>query len=483
MKMINTNYVKLLLGPLAFLLIEFVLALNGLSQEGRHVLALTSWMGFWWITEAISIQATALLPLIGFPILNVMSLKSAAAPYAHPFIFLFFGGFILALAIEKWGLHRRIALKILHLFGSQPRNVIAGIMVATAFLSMWISNTATAVMMLPIAISVVQVLAAGKKFAESMLLGVAYSASIGGMATLIGTPPNIVFASFAEEQLHQPVTFFDWMMWATPISVILLIVVWWWLTKDFSKINLNSEQESKLNEMETLTSISSPEVRVLIVFILTALAWIFRTWLIEPFFPQVDDTIIAMIAAMLLFILPSGSFDKKITEEQALTTDERLGKFTPLIVWKDTKKISWGSLILFGGGLSLASAFDASGLAAWLTQTLTASSSLPPVILMVVILAFINFLTELTSNLATTVVALPLLLPVAASAGFNEYYFLAGVALSASCAFMLPVATPPNTIVFSSGEVTSQKMMKVGFKMNLISIVLIFIFVQLFSQI
>jgi len=452
----------LLFGPGLFIILGFLLPLGGMSESSKFTLGIISWMATWWITEVIAIEATALLPLVLFPALGVVDIKTAAAPYAHPYIFLFFGGFILALAIEKWGLHKRIALHIIKFVGTKPKQLVGGVMAATAFLSMWISNTATAVMMLPIALSVIKALSFGEnsRFSESMLLGVAYSASIGGMATIIGTPPNLVFVGFMEQKLGMSVSFMDWMKWALPLSIILLVVTWYLLTH---KLRIKGGQDQHYDHiLEQLPVISLEEKRVLMVFVLTAFAWISRSWLIEPYFPFLDDTMIAILCALVLFIIPSAGQSR-------------------LIQWKDTEHLSWGSLILFGGGLSLASAFDKSGLAKWLTDWILTWNGLPSWLIILIVLSFMNFLTELTSNLAATVVVLPLLLPMCMSMGIDPYYFLAGVAVSASAAFMLPVATPPNTLVFSSGHISIKRMMQVGLRLNLISISVIFIFVEILT--
>jgi sodium-dependent dicarboxylate transporter 2/3/5 len=459
LKFSQLKWLQMLVGPLLFVVLGYIMPLTGMSLNSKLTLGIVAWMAFWWITEVIAIEATALLPLVLFPLFGILDLKTAAAPYAHPYIFLFFGGFILALAIEKWGLHKRIAVHIIRFVGTKPKQLIGGVMVATAFLSMWISNTATAVMMLPIALSVIKELAMGEnsKFSESMLLGVAYSASIGGMATIIGTPPNLVFVGFMEQKLGRVVSFSDWIVWALPLAAILLFITWFLLTY---KLRIKGGADQTYQKIaQGLPAITKEEKRVLYVFVLTAFAWITRSWLIEPYFPFVDDTLIAMVSALILFILPSS-------------------QGVSLIQWKDTQKLSWGSLILFGGGLSLASAFDKSGLAQWMTEWISTWNQFPNWLIILIVLAFMNFLTELTSNLAATVVVLPLLLPMAINMGIDPYYFLAGVAISASAAFMLPVATPPNTLVFSSGHVSIKKMIQVGFRLNLLSILCIFIFVE-----
>lgn len=458
------KWLQLILGPVFFIVITRFIPFSGMNINSKFTLGIVAWMAFWWITEVVAIEATAILPLILFPILGVVDIKTAASPYAHPYIFLFFGGFILALAIEKWDLHKRIALQIIHFFGTRPKQLVGGVMAATAFLSMWISNTATAVMMLPIALSVIKALSMkeGSKFSESMLLGVAYSASIGGMATIIGTPPNLVFAGFVEQKLNRSVTFMEWMIWALPLALILLLFTWYFLTRT---LNANSKIETNhIQELQVLTKMTTEERRVLWIFVLTAIAWISRVWLIEPFFPFIDDTIIALICAVVLFLVPAKNGES-------------------LIQWKDTQRLSWGSLILFGGGLSLASAFDKSGLANWMAVWISSWNHLSSWIIIILVLSFMNFLTELTSNLAATVVVLPLLLPISENMGIDPFYFLAGTAISASAAFMLPVATPPNTLVFSSGQISIKKMMKVGFKLNLMSIFVIFLFVEFFITI
>jgi sodium-dependent dicarboxylate transporter 2/3/5 len=325
LKFSQLKWLQMLVGPLLFVVLGYIMPLTGMSLNSKLTLGIVAWMAFWWITEVIAIEATALLPLVLFPLFGILDLKTAAAPYAHPYIFLFFGGFILALAIEKWGLHKRIAVHIIRFVGTKPKQLIGGVMAATAFLSMWISNTATAVMMLPIALSVIKALSFGEnsKFSESMLLGVAYSASIGGMATIIGTPPNLVFVGFMEQKLGRVVTFTEWLVWALPLSILLLLFTWYVLTYRL-RIKGGASQ-TYTGILDGLPSISKEEKRVLWVFVLTATAWITRTWLIEPYFPFIDDTIIAMISGLILFVLPTAQGET-------------------LIQWKDTQRLSWGIL-------------------------------------------------------------------------------------------------------------------------------------------
>jgi sodium-dependent dicarboxylate transporter 2/3/5 len=344
--------------------------------------------------------------------------------------------------------------------------IVLGFMVATAFLSMWISNTATSVMMLPIGLAIVAQFRdhpdtpenEHEEFGKMLMLAIAYSASLGGMATLIGTPPNLVLAGIVKELYEVEINFLDWMLFAFPLSVLLLFICWVYLTRYAVKLDaahFTGGVEEIKRQRKLLGIMSSNEKRVLIVFVLTAFAWMTRSFLFSPIIPAIDDTLIALIAGILLFVIPS--------------SEEKGG----VLEWDDAKKIPWGILLLFGGGLAIAQGFKDTGLAKWLAEQLTQLDFLPLLVMTLVLVAVINFLTEVTSNLATTAMILPVLAPLAAAMGVHPYIFMVSATLAASCAFMLPVATPPNAVVFGSGYINMSSMMRAGFGLNLISILLI----------
>ena len=461
--MINKKNIGLFLGPLAFFLVKFFYNPEGLSNEGLSILASTLWVAIWWITEAVPIYVTALIPIILFPLSGGLELKQTTAAYGHKFVFLFVGGFILAIAIEKWKLHKRIALNIIGLVGTKKSNIILGFMIATAFLSMWISNTATAVMILPVGLAIISQLKDNPKtienenlvFGKTLMLAIAYSASIGGMATLIGTPPNLVLAGVIKTSYNIEINFLQWMSFGLPISIFLLFICWKYLTSvayKFDNQNFDSGMNEINDQLKSLGKISYEEKSVMIIFIATALAWITQSFVIKKYIPEIDDTIIAIIAAVTLFILPNKKGDKK------------------LLAWQDAVKLPWGILLLFGGGMALAKGFDSSGLAIWIGSQMSFFDAIPLLALLLFLVAMVNFLTEITSNLATTAMLLPVLVALAETIGVNPYYLLVGATVAASCAFMLPVATPPNAVVFGSKILKIDDMIKKGFWMNLISI-------------
>lgn len=462
--MLNKKRIGLLFGPLAYILIQWFFRSEGLSDKGVSVLAATAWIAIWWITEAIAIEATALLPLILFPLAGVSSLGDTGAAYGHKFIFLFLGGFMIALTIEKWNLHRRIALHIIELVGTSLIRVILGFMLSTALLSMWISNTATTVMILPIGMAVVAKLGEAfdrkdrNNFRKALMLAIAYSASIGGMATLIGTPPNLIFAGVVEETYQIEITFLQWFSLGLPVAVVLLIICWYYLSyRAFPLKGLQFPGGKTVikEQLKTLGPMSRQEKMVLAVFGLTALAWVSRSFLLVKLIPKVDDTIIALTGAILLFILPSGKRGER------------------LLSWQDAVKLPWGVLLLFGGGIALAVGFQSSGLAQWIGTQLQTLGGVPIFILVLVIVATVNFLTEITSNLATTTILLPILAALAVMMGVHPFLLLIAATLAASCAFMLPVATPPNALVFGSGHIQMSDMIRTGVWLNLISILLL----------
>ncbi|THD69257.1 DASS family sodium-coupled anion symporter [Robertkochia marina] len=462
--------VFILLGPLLFLALQAMDAPGGMPEAAWDVLSATLWIAVWWITEAVPIAVTALLPIVLFPLTGAQDLASTTASYGHKYIFLYMGGFILAIAIEKWGLHKRIALHIIKLIGTNVTRIILGFMVATAFMSMWISNTATSVMMLPIAMSIISQLKDNPEteadenliFGKALMLSIAYSASIGGIATLIGTPPNLVLAGYVQEVYDIEITFFQWLKFGLPISVILLAISWFYLTQrafTFKQKEFPGGKAEIKRLIAELGPMKREEKVVLGVFVLTAFSWITRSFLLQKFMPFIDDTIIAMCAGILLFALPAKKSGKR------------------LIDWEEAVKMPWGIIILFGGGMALAAAFESSGLAVWMGNSMTLLQFLPLMILVVLIIASVNFITEMTSNLATTAMLLPILAPVAVSLGVNPYILMVATTVAASCAFMLPVATPPNAVVFGSGYLRIPDMLRTGIWMNLISIVLLSAFV------
>jgi len=435
-------------------------------------------MAGWWITEAIPIPATALLPVALFPLLGIMNGKEVAAAYFNNIIFLFIGGFIVALAMQRWGLHRRIALRTLLLIGAGPRRIVLGFMVATAFLSMWISNTAATMMMVPIAMAVIAKLKetsdehTGKRFAIGLLIGIAYSSSIGGIATLIGTPPNLAFSRiFAISFPNAPdIGFAQWILFGLPCSILFLFIAWGVLTLFFAPKSKTATagREPFREELRRMGPTSFEERVVLVLFVLLAVLWMTRksitiggatipgwsTVFATPAF--IDDGTVAIFVALLMFLIPSRS---------------KLGE--RLMNWETATKLHWGIVILFGGGFALAAGFKESTLSTWVGQQLAALPHASPVLLVASTCTTLTFLTELTSNTATTQIVLPLLASMASAIKTNPLLLMIPATLSASCAFMLPVATPPNAIVFGSGEVKISDMVKVGIVMNLIGIVLI----------
>ena len=475
MKLTKQN-IGLFLGPIMFIIILIFFHPEGLNKPANAVLASATWVAIWWITEALHIAITALLPIILFPLSGGLELKATTASYGHKYIFLFFGGFVLALAIEIWNLHKRIALTIIRIVGTNVVHIILGFMIATAFLSMWISNTATAVMILPIGIAVVLQLKdnpdtiedENQIFAKALMLAIAYSASIGGMATLIGTPPNLVLAGIVQESYGLEITFSQWFMFGFPISLLFLFLSWLYLTKvafKFKQKEFPGGKDEINKQLKKLGKVSFEEKMILVVFILSAFAWISRSFLLQKFIPEIDDTIIAMCSAFLLFLLPSKE------------------KGNSLMNWKDAVKLPWDILVLFGGGMALALGFESSGLALWIGNQLIALETFPLILLLLILIASVNFLTEITSNLATTAMLLPILVSLANAIGVNPYLLLVGATVAASCAFMLPVATPPNAVVFGSGYLKIEDMIKKGLWMNILSIILLTLIVYYFLPI
>jgi len=465
----------LLLGPVAAIGV-LLLGPESMNDAARATAAVGTIMAIWWMTEAVPLPATSLLPIVLLPLLGVLDIKAATAPYADKFIFLFMGGFMLALAMERWGLHHRIALLTLLLFGTSQRRIVAGFMAATAVLSMWVSNTATTVMMLPIATSVLLLTTPGSDDANvavrsrlgvCLLLGVAYAASIGGMATIIGTPPNVFLVGYLRESQGIDVSFLQWMSVGLPLSVVFVALAWAALTHVLYPLGTNSilgGRELIRDEVRRLGRPSRGEWTVLIVFLCTALAWIFRQplsdwdWFAQraPVIKRLDDAGIAIISALALFVIP---------------VKARAGVFT--LDWDTARRLPWGVLLLFGGGLSLAGAVRSSGLDAWIGARAGALDGSPTWLIILAVTALVIFLTEITSNTATAATFLPILGAVALGLGIEPLALVVPAALAASCAFMMPVATPPNAIVFGSGLIRMRDMMRAGLWLNLIGIALI----------
>jgi sodium-dependent dicarboxylate transporter 2/3/5 len=461
--------VGLILGPVICVLMLALDPPAGLSLAGWRVAAMGVLMAIWWATEAVPIAVTALLPLASFPLLGVASIQDTASPYANKVIYLFLGGFIVAFAMQRWNLHRRIALSILQVAGNNGRSLIGGFMLASAVLSMWVMNTSTTMMLLPIAVSVIRVIhksvdglddKAQRHFQYALLLGIAYAASIGGMATLVGTAPNALFAAFMLDNYGTEIDFAKWMMVGLPLAAVMLPIAWVVLTRVVFVVDFQTagEGQAEIRKMKTdMGTITVPEIRVAIIFVTMAAAWVLRPLLTQiPALAALDDSSIAIVGATLLFLVPSG--DKK----------------DPLLLrWKYAEGLPWGVLVLLGGGLALAGAVTRTGLAEWLGNSLQAVSMLPLPVLVLIVAAMIIFLTELTSNTATTATFLPVVGAIAIESGIDPIVVAVPVTLAASCAFMLPVATPPNAIVFGSGLLTIPKMAKAGLALNIIGIFLV----------
>ncbi len=485
-------------GPIVFALFVLLPAPGGLSTVAWHTAGVALWMAVWWVTEAIPIYVTAMLPLVMFPLLGVVKAKGLAPAYGHPFIFLFMGGFMLARAIERWNLHERIALRIVHTVGVSPKRLVLGMMVATAFMSMWISNTASTLIMLPIGMAILAeaALIDGTSVADSpqlsslatcLMLAVAYSANVGGMGTLVGTAPNVVFAGqLASIFPDAPeVTFLTWMQMALPLVLVFIPMIWLYLTRIAFPIQMKELPGGKQvieQRLAALPPMGTAERRVAIVFALTAFGWIFRKPIDIGLFEipgwstllgvkaYVHDATVAMMAVLLLFVIPSGGAPEG-------------GKDTAggrLLDWETARSIPWGVLVLFGGGLALAGGVKDSGLAIWIGEQFQNLSGAPILVMLLVLCVVMIFLTEVTSNTAITTLFMPVLAAMAVTLGEDPVLFMLPAALCASCAFMLPVATPPNAIVFGSGHITIPQMARAGFALNVMGVVLVTALAYLF---
>jgi len=470
----NIKSVGFWLGLISFIFILIIQNPIGLSTEGRLTLAVFSLMGIWWAFEALPLQVTALMPLVLFPLLGVVEIGVISKEYMNKVQFLFAGGFIIAIAIQKWGLHKRVALNILRLSGLNANGIVASFMLASALLSMWVMNTSTAIMLLPVAISVIKVITDTVKeiddnqsynFQLCLLLGIAYSASLGGIATPIGTSPNGVLIQFAGDNFNKDIGFANWIAFGLPVTIILGPLVWYLLTKFIypvnfkASINAKAELETMLSELGAMTN---EEKKVVIVFTFTAFCWIFRQVLDDlPGLSLLDDSVIAMIGGLSLFFI------------------HRKDKKEKLLDWEDAQNgFPWGLIFLFGGGMALAYVVNDSGLALWLASLIPSQTYF--FIVLFIVITMVILLTELTSNLTTTVTFLPVVASVGLNLGIDPMLLILPLTLSASCAFMLPVATPPNSIVYASGLIPIQKMVKAGILINLLSIIFLFVLAYFF---
>lgn len=479
----NTGYalyrkIGLALGPAAFAAILLMPLPEGMTVEGQRAAAVTALMAIWWITEALPLAATALVPIVLYPPLNILPGVEVTKAYGDSNIFLFAGGFFIAMAMQKWNLHERIALNIVLRTGTNPSRLVLGFMLGTAFMSMWISNTATALMMLPIAMAIISQMQRAQypgteNFATALLLSIAYAASIGGVATLIGTPPNgVLLTQYKKLFPDAPgIGFMQWMMVGVPMVALFLPITWFMLTRvlfNFKTVSFPAARDEIAARLHALGAMGRGERTVLIVWVGTALGWIFSEdinlggftipgWTrILPTPGFVNHGTIAIAASVILFLTP---------------VNLRKGEFA--LDWDWAKRIPWDVLLLFGGGIALADAFRATGLVNWLGERLTLLDGVPPLLIILAIATLLTFLTEVTSNTATASIMMPILGGTAQALGVHPLLFMIPAAFSVSCAFMLPVATPPNAIVFGAGYLTVPQMAKAGFCLNLIGILLI----------
>ncbi|MBT2583537.1 DASS family sodium-coupled anion symporter [Planococcus sp. ISL-109] len=474
--------IGLVVGPLLFILTMLFFNPEGLQPEAKAILASTLWIATWWITEAIPIPATSLLPIILFPLSGGLEVGETTSAYGNDTIFLFMGGFMIALTMEKWNLHKRIALTIISAIGTNTERIILGFMVATGFLSMWISNTATAMMMVPIGLAIIYQVSEALKdddsidtsqenfgFGKALMLGIAYSASLGGIGTLIGTPPNTLLAGAVNEIYGIEITFAQWMLFGVPLAWIFIMVAWFYLIKIAypQKLKELPGGSGVIKEQKRELGKASYEEKVVFaVFLLAAFAWITRSFLLVGFLPGLNDAMVGLIAAMILFAIPSKN---------------RLGD--NLLDWSTAVKLPWGILLLFGGGLAIAAGFTQSGLSEWVGGQLIGLQGVNVLIIVLVVSAFVLFLTEITSNTATASMMFPIMASLAVALGIHPYALMVTAAVTASCAFMLPVATPPNAVVFGSGYLRIIDMARTGFILNIFGIIFVGLAVYYFLPI
>ncbi|WP_219339670.1 SLC13 family permease [Luteimonas salinisoli] len=463
----------LALGPLLFALTYFVPALTGLDDAPRAVLAVTLWVATWWITEAMPIPATSLMPIFLLPLTGGADERTATMAYGNPIVFMYMGGFTIALAIQKWDLHKRIAMAILSMVGAGGQRITLGIILATAFLSMWISNAATALMMLPIGLALIEEIRRERiydedtlrRFAKGLLLSIAYAASIGGLATLIGSVPNAVFAAVSQQNLGRTVTFAEWFLFASPLTALMLAALYVYMTRFRFRVRTEREIGSGFarEQLRRLGPMGFEEKAVLAVFAAVGALWIGSGFL--PAALRLSDTSISMIGAVSLFLLPA-----------------RRGRGR-LMGWPDMRDLPWGLLLLFGGGLSLAAAFESSGLTAWFGGLLAGLQVLPFALIVVALAAIVLLMTEVMSNTAVSNMLIPVGIGLALGIGADPHAIMAVIALSASCAFMLPISTPPNAAVFSSDYIAIDDMVRAGIWINLAAVILISAFVLLWQPV
>lgn len=457
--------IGLFLGPALAILIALLPAPEGMERGGMFVAAVLALMAIWWATEALPIAVTSLLPLGLLPLTGVAGLREIAAPYADPVVLLLLGGFIMAIAIEKWCLHRRIALNVLLLSGARLKLLAGGFMLATAVLSMWISNTATSLMMAPIALSVAVAAGGGPRLASALLLGIAYSASIGGLATPVGTPTNLIAMGWLRENAGIDISFREWMSFSLPVVLIMLPMAWliltWGMKSDTAAAK--AAEATIRDQRNALGRMTTPETRVATVFGIIALAWITREQLIQiPLFAGLTDMGVAILGAILMFLVPHGS---RLPEHQP-------GGWA-LLNWEDAKTVPWDVVLLFGGGLSLAAAVQASGLAGWIGNSLAEFAAVPPIVLILIVVTIIIFLTEMMSNVAAMTTFLPILGALATATGVDVRSLIIPCAMAASCAFMLPIATGPNAVVFGMRQFSIGRMMTTGFWLNIACVLIV----------
>ncbi len=443
-----------------------------LDAAANKAVAVAVLMITWWIAEALPMPAVALLPLILLPLLNISTMEETTKAYSNPVIFLFMGGFMIGLAIEKWNLHKRIALSIVKQTGTSGNRIILGFIIATSFLSMWLSNTATTMMMFPIALSVIAVMREHEQtgtsltnFSMVLMLVIAYASNIGGMATIIGTPPNVAFVAFIEKKYNYTIQFVDWMLVCTPMVILLLAALYWVLAKWMFPSRISSSKDANLyitEELKKLGRMSTAEKRALTVFLLTALLWIIKDPINQLGFLKLDDSMIAIFGALLLFATPAGKTENN--------------KPAMLLEWSDTSKMAWGILLLFGGGIALANALEKVGVMAQIGQWLAGFSHINGFALLIIIVIISIFLSEVMSNVAQVIVFAPVLAALADALHLDPLLLGIPMTLAASAASMMPMGTPPNAIVFSSGHIKLKDMIKAGFVMNIVSIILISLF-------
>lgn len=478
-------------GPLLFALVAFAPTPAGMPWPAQIMAAITIWIAVWWITEPIEMAATSLLPLVLLPLAGIAPLKTVAAEYGNEIIFLFMSGFFMGKSIERWQLHRRIALRMVLWLGTDPSRTVLGFMLATGFISMWISNTATAVMMTPVAIAVAaqsKGMEGQANFAKALLLGVGYACSIGGLATIIGTPTNAIFLSFAQQKMGETVSFGKWLLFGFPFALTLLLICWQLLVRMFPLGKLdtkgNDSHRQLREELNALGEISSPERRILWVFGTVIVAWVtgsllwygpLNQWIhvhmaglplpenLEKVPAYCSDTVIAVMGAVIFFMMPAGSKQEETT----------------LLDWPTAAKIPWGIIILFGGGLALAKGFDLSGLAVWFGEQLKGLGFLPHALILLVVLSSVVLLSEVASNIATASMMMPVLAALAGSIGSHPFGLLLSATLAASFGFALPIATAPNSIVFASGHMRTRDMARAGIVLDILAVLLLLAFVYL----